>query len=489
MAYFRIQYFYVKYPHMRLGQTSIVFYISNLLASVLGFVATIYFTRLLGPSVFGTYSLIIVVVAWLQFGSELGITTALKKRVSESADGVPYLIAGFATMSTFFTLTALVIVAVSPQLTGYLGVDMTALLLALLGVRVIFRFVRVGLEGQRRVHISGGLEPIQRLCQSTFQISLLALGLGLWGMLAGAIIGTFLTALFGVTQLRLSLKLPQKKHFRSILSFARFSWLDSLRGRSFTWMDIFVLGLFVPSSFVGFYNAAWNVASFLAFGNAVSSAFFPEISEISSNGNLDEIGSLVSDTLAFNGLFLIPGLIGASLLGDRILLVYGSDFSEGYPALVLLIGSLLIYGYFKQLLNTLMAIDRPDLAYWCNISFVGSNTVLNVVLVWQFGWLGAAVGSLIASAAAFVISYHYLSSLVSFTIPIREIFEQMIAATVMGVVILISLPVEEFFPPILPSLVATLCFIGLGGIIYFSCLIGISPRFRGILRNNVSFIG
>ncbi|MDS0298839.1 oligosaccharide flippase family protein [Halogeometricum sp. S1BR25-6] len=471
---------------MRLGQTSFFHYASNLIASLLGFAATIYFTQLLGPEVFGTYSLIIVVVAWLEFGGELGMTAALKKRLSERGDSAPFLVAGAVSMSIFFAATALIVIAVAPQLTSYIGIDATALILVLLGAKVLQSFVRTVLEGQHKVHFAGALEPLQRFGQSAVQIGLLAAGFGLTGMLIGAVAGIVFSAILGGMKIHLSYVPPAREHFKSLLSFAQFSWLDSLRGRSFTWMDIFVLGFFVPSALVGIYNAAWNVASFLAFGNAVASSFFPEMSEMSSKGDFDQIGGLISDTLAFTGLFLIPGLVGTLLLGDRILLFYGPEFPTGHSALILLVAALLVNGYFKQLLTALTAVNRPELAFRSNAAFISANIGLNVLLVWQLGWLGAAVGSLIASAFALGVTYRYIDDIVSFSIPYHELLRQVGAAAVMGGVIwTILLSVESTTLP-LPSYVVTVLLVGLGAITFFISLVTFSPRFRRVVRDNVA---
>jgi O-antigen/teichoic acid export membrane protein len=471
---------------MRLGQTSIVFYASNLLASLLSFAATIYFTQLLGPEVFGTYSLVVVLVAWLQFGGDLGLTSAIKKRLSESGSGPQYLVAGAVSVGSFFVATALLVVVFAPYVNEYVGAEAVWFVVGLLFAKIFIGFVRTALEGQHQVHVSGVLEPLQRFGQSVVQIGLLTLGLGLAGMLAGAIAGIVFAAVVGLTRLRIDFVRPAREHFESLFSFAQFSWVDSLRGKSFTWMDIFVLGFFVPQALVGFYNAAWNVASFLAFGNAISSSFFPEISEVSSEGDLGRVGSLVSDTLAFNGLFLIPGFVGALLLGDRILLFYGPTFPRGYPALVVLVGSLLVYGYFKQLLNTLLATDHPELAFRSNAVFVGGNVALNVVLVWQFGWLGAAVGSLLASTLALLVSYRYLTTVVTFSTPYRELGTQVAAAAAMGGALWAVLPFVESTTFPVPTYVVTVVLVGVGAAVYFLALVSLSPRFRSVVRDNVA---
>lgn len=76
---------------MRVGQTSLVHFLFNIFASLLGFVATIYFARVLGAGVIGEYALILSVVLWLQLGVMMGIPNSLIKRISEGSDEGHYV--------------------------------------------------------------------------------------------------------------------------------------------------------------------------------------------------------------------------------------------------------------------------------------------------------------------------------------------------------------------------------------------------------------
>ena len=49
---------------MRLGQTSVIYLVSKLAGSALGFFATIYFTRMLGEEIYGFYAITLALVAW-----------------------------------------------------------------------------------------------------------------------------------------------------------------------------------------------------------------------------------------------------------------------------------------------------------------------------------------------------------------------------------------------------------------------------------------
>ena len=79
---------------MRLGQTSIIHFFSNILSSLLGFLATIYIARLLGAGPLGVYQVVIGLVSWLSIAGKVGLSRAITKRISEGVDQGEYTAAG-----------------------------------------------------------------------------------------------------------------------------------------------------------------------------------------------------------------------------------------------------------------------------------------------------------------------------------------------------------------------------------------------------------
>jgi O-antigen/teichoic acid export membrane protein len=91
---------------MRIGQTSLVFFVSKVVGSVVGFVVTIYFARYLGASVLGTYSLVPAVVAWASILGTGGITGAVSKQLSEGSQRGEYFRAGLVSLVVTFVVVA-----------------------------------------------------------------------------------------------------------------------------------------------------------------------------------------------------------------------------------------------------------------------------------------------------------------------------------------------------------------------------------------------
>ena len=281
---------------------------------------------------------------------------------------------------------------------------------------------------------------------------------------------------------------PKKHHFQSLFDYAKFAWLGNLQSRMFNYTDILVLGFFVSSTLVGVYAVAWNIAHFLIlFASAISTSLFPEMSSHSTEENPGSVANLVEDALSYTGLFLIPGLIGGAIIGERILGIYGSEFTQGSTVLIILVFANLIMSYQNQILNTLNAVDRPDLSFRANALFVVANVLFNVILIYSYGWLGAAVATTLSVALSLIIAYYYLQTIVDFTVPFLEIGRQWIAAILMGFVVYSGLWIEESYRLLSHNFATVIILISIGAMVYFVALFALSSLFRDTLLRNIPF--
>lgn len=224
--------------------------------------------------------------------------------------------------------------------------------------------------------------PLETGGQSLLQIGAVTVGLGLTGLFLGYA-GGFLLAITvsGISSFRHlhGVKIPEKRHFRSLFDYTKFAWLGSLQSRMFNYTDVIVLGFFVSSGLIGIYSIAWNSSQFLIlFSGAISTTLFPEMSELSAKREPQAVATLTEDSLSYAGLLLIPGFLGGIIIGKPLLRIYGDEFTQGATILAILILANPLMSYQGQLIN---AIDRPDLSFRANVLFVVASLALNVVFI------------------------------------------------------------------------------------------------------------
>jgi O-antigen/teichoic acid export membrane protein len=464
---------------MRVGQTSAVYFIANIASSALGFAATVYFTRTLDEDLLGKYFVIVAVLIWGTVALGRPFQSAVTKRLSETDDG-GYLTAGLVIQTGAFLFVAMLFGVLREPISRYLGADVVGTLITLLFFTLGYKFVVAVLQGERRMHIAAVLQPVNVGIRSVVQVGVVFLGFELLGLLTGYGIAVAIATTIGVVVLHSTPTRPKRRHFRRLLSFAKYSWLGKISSRAFASMDTLILGLFAADAFIAYYEVAWNLASIFAiFGVGISQTLFPEMSKLSGEENIRQIEILIEDSLSYAGLFLIPGFLGSVIIGDMILRVYGPQYDTGAMVLYVLLFARLIYAYAGQFTNALSGVDRPDLAFRVNGMFIVVNVVLNLSLVHLFGWVGAAVATATSATVSLVFGHRYLSRQLTVKIPLQELSLQWIAAVVMtGVVIVGRQSLSNTW--ITGAVLA-----GVGGVVYFGTLYGISAQFRTIVQNNV----
>ena len=474
---------------MKLGQTSFVHFVSNFVSSVLGFVATVYIARILGPEPFGIYQVAIGLVSWLAIFGKVGLTGAISKRVSEGNEPSEYAVAGAIIITALFVVIAVGSVLFRDQIAQYVEYPAAGYIIVILLVILVYGLVSSLLVGLKLVHVSGLLSPIKIGGRALSQIGLIVVGTSTAALFIGHIFGFVVVIVVGgyyVLRDLPSLSVPQRRHFEGLFDFAKFSWLGNLQSRMFNYTDVLVLGYFASSGLIGVYVAAWNVGQFLIlFSGTLKSTLFPEMSSMSANQDPQAVSRIVEQSLTFGGLFLIPGFFGGILLGERILRIYGPEFPQGATILSILIVANVFMGYQNQLLNILNAIDRPDLAFRVNIVFVLANVSLNIVLIYLYGWVGAAVATATSVALSLVMAYRHVDTIIDFDLPVGEIARQWAAGCVMAGVVYGGLKAEETYRLVDSNFAIVVILVIVGASVYFTILLGISREFRETANRNV----
>lgn len=458
---------------LKLGRTAALHFFSQVAVSAAGFLATFVIARILGAEGVGIYALGMSLVVWLNVPLS-GFQEALKKRVSEGVDREEYFTSGIALNLASVLIPALLVLVFAGQVNDFVGAAVAELIALVLVTNGLFNTIRDTLHGKKKIAHAGWIRFCERILRTGAQVTLLILGYQVAGLFVGHALALMTSTALALYFVDLRPEIPDRSHFRSLVEYARHGWSGGLKGNAFNWMDTIVLGLFVAESLVGIYNVAWTLASFLVVvSNSVSSTLFPEISDISTTGDTEQVKHYLDEGLVFTGLFLIPGLFGAVALGTDLLRIYESEFTQGSLVLVALVGARMLDAYAAQIASVIKALDRPDIVLRIDLLFVIANVVLNFVLVATYGWHGAAAATFISGGITLVLNYYAISELVGRpSIPVREIGKEAVAALVMFACVwwLESVAPSGHF--------VTIALVICGAAIYSVVLLTISARIR-----------
>jgi O-antigen/teichoic acid export membrane protein len=469
---------------MRLGRTTFLHFLSQVVVSIAGFASRFAIAFFLGEQVLGRYSVAVGLgFYWLVIpGTAVGL--AINKRVSEGTDTAEYWTAGvIANLSLAVVIAALVFGAsYLVRTTGLFAettfgsvLTETAVLIALLAFAAILQqTVNSGLSGQKRVALVGSLNASERVLRTTFQIAFILIGFQVAGLLIGHAASLALVSLLAILIFGQRFARPAREHIENLFSFGKYAWLSALQGRTYGWMDVLVLSFFVSDGLIGIYEAAWGLASLLAVISAsIQNTLFPEVSSLAVNEEYARIRHVLGEGVVFSGIFVIPGLVGAAIIGERVLEIYRPSFAKGAMILVVLIMAYAVDVYGSQFVSALNALDRPDVTYRVNMGFIVLNVVLNILLIWRFGWFGAAVATFTSAALRGAWSLAALRREIGLPdVPLRHIGYEIVAALGMGAVIT---PIATWAPR---TRLWTVAVVLAGAIFYVLVLLALSSLVR-----------
>jgi O-antigen/teichoic acid export membrane protein len=468
---------------MRLGKTALSHFVSQVVVTLSGFAATFLIAVVLGAEGLGQYAVVVSLgFFWLLIPAN-AVTTAVKKRMSEGETPGRFLGGGMLLNAGIGAVLIALVLSAGELLGGVVSRDRELMVVliefdteiaAIVLAAIAFRTVRSALHGQKRVAESGWLKAAERAARTVLQVGALVLGLGVAGISFGHAASLLLVAAAGILLSRHRPRVPSVADLQSLIEYARFAWVGALRSRVFGWLDTLVLSVFVSASLIGIYEAAWGIASMLAIASSsISHTLFPEISDISTDGGVDQVRHYLDEALAFSAMFVIPGLAGIAVLGTRVLSFYRPEFGRGTGILLILVVAYLVDVFASQFTSVINAVDRPDAAFRVNLLFIVTNIVLNVVLVWQVGWYGAAIATAVSAGLRAVAGYWVLESIIgTITIPFAPLGRQVAAALVMAAAVY---PVVSLAPA---GRIGTLLLVGFGGVVYGGVLLVIAPRIR-----------
>lgn len=446
--------------------------------SVVGFVTLLYVANALGAGAVGAYALSVALATWLTLPAN-AFGRALSKRASEAgAGGYITAGAGLATAATLLVLAGIGVAA--PFIRQYTGTG--APLVAALTLSLAAHAVGANAFMARELAGYVGLiSTVDRVVRLALTVALVTLGWGVTGVVIAHVAGLTLSWTGALAYYRDTIApgRPTREQARSLVVFARHSWLDVLRAKAMNWTDTLVLGVFAAPALVGIYEVAWRLGNATGLvGNSIRSALVPRISTTADDG-LDRAKRLLEDALPYPGVVAIPAVFGALALGDRIFMLYGPTFvaDQSTVVLVLLLSAACLGAYSQQFMAALNAIDAHRTAYYINAAVVGTNVVLNVALVWAFGWTGAAVATLTAFALALGLGYVRLSARIGdVSLPVRTVGGQVSAAAVMAVAVGALVHARPA-----ASVSWLLVLVGVGAAVYGTILVATNGTVRGLL--------
>ncbi|QCC60454.1 polysaccharide biosynthesis C-terminal domain-containing protein [Natrinema thermotolerans] len=426
---------------MNLAQSSLKIFVAKIGAAILNFLAIIIFSRKLGAAPLGTYYPFIALVGILSIPTDFGISSATEKRISEGADKSKYLGTAIALKFPPLILISLLIHYSRRYVTQYLGADLTLALIVALFVRQTAQLSVTVLRGEMRVGETALVEILRPIGWISSGYVLYLQGYGVYSLVYGYLVGSTLMLIVGWWKVSTPISNPTLEHVDSLIDYGKFSVISSIGDYFYNWMDVAMLSVFVAVGTavtrgeIGAYENAWRLSLVvMLLSQSIATALFPQVSHWNADGAVDQIESVIPTALLPAFLLVTPAFVGIAVLSrDLLKIMFGPEFTVAWFVLIILAGEKVFQAVHVVLGRSLQAIDRPDLAAYATAVSILVNLVLNVVLIWKFGIVGAAIATTLSFIVNTSLHAHYLTQFLNIDFPVQKALWSIVASAAMGI--------------------------------------------------------
>jgi len=422
---------------MDITKSSVRMFLSDTSSSVLRFLGFIYLARIAGAADLGIFFLFQSLLAISSIIADLGIRRSVEKRVSEDSEPHSMFTAGLFGKSFALAGMSTIILTFGTTINSYVGEQVALLLVLGIISQEVFRFSESVLRGELRVVRTANIKFIYHVVWILGGILLYQNNFGIKSMMYSLILGYTLLAIYSFKISSTGINIPNKSHFQSIFSFSKYNFVSRLGGQFYNWVDVAIIGFFMTQADVGAYEIAWKITLFaLLVSKAIGTSIFPQISKLDSENNIDKVQSILSGSIVPPLALTIPIFVGTTLLSESILsIVYSEEFAIASVALIVLSAEKIFQGVHAIIGRTLLAINKPNLAARATLISLLFNIILNIVLIYNFGLLGAALATALASLINIGLHWKYLTEYLQIPIPTHEISHICLSSVVMGVAV------------------------------------------------------
>jgi stage V sporulation protein B len=424
-------------------------------ADIIAFVISIWVARQLGVENYGIFTLVLWFTGIFSWAIGMGFTHSVTKFIAEHRGKNDKTMLGPIVMFVLkieivlSVLTTLVMVFFTTPIADYFFSPSESFFffLAIIGIvpGIMTAIFSATIEGLQKFEYFTWANIIITPFSLAAKVIVILMGKGIGGLLTVMIVFSVLNTLFyaivlwkeGLWVFGKRGKLPAAMKAR--LHKYNFSVVAIILCDKIIWdkSENFFLGRLCSAAEIGFYNLGFNIVQ--RFSSILPNTFwkvlFPAMSHNSGSGDHHKTQRLFFLATRYLSFLSFPiGIGGAILAYPLIHFLYGHQFiGAQHPLQIMFLastitmtcnpGAAILYGYEKQ-----------SFIYKNGIVMAVVNIILDILLIKQFGALGAAIAFAFTTSVGSSIGTIYTCKVMKLKYPFASIFKIVLAAIIMGIV-------------------------------------------------------
>jgi stage V sporulation protein B len=230
-----------------------------------------------------------------------------------------------------------------------------------------------------------------------------------------------------------------KSNKKRINSFLYYLMIGSTLVIIFGYIDTIMIGLFLPSAFIGFYSVSLSLVMGFAALLSVANVLLPIFTKLKK----EKINDAFNKVFKYTAMFAIPMIFGFFILGNYIIsTIWGYEYLPATLPLYFLAFLILEIPVTNALYSLFSAREKPK--YLVNILIISTiiNIVLNYILITSFlkismDWAiaGAAIATLISQYFYFAGLYFFAKKKLKVSLNSQYLIKPLISSITMAAIL------------------------------------------------------
>ena len=378
-------------------------FISQIIASVCGFIWTILTARYLGVNNYGILRFAISITGILGIISDMGINTHIVRYISTNIKSAPKYLGNILPLklifsAIYFLITIIILILLKTD-------EFTILITLLFTIEIVFKSFISTINGAFQAFENGKYQGISITLVNTTTLLFILISiyadLGLLGIGIAYILANLITFIYVYYSLNKHIVKPKfeldqefcKKITLLSLPFAITGILYTI----YYSIDLIMLTKIVGDYANGIYNATYKLIAVLnLFYSVYTAVIFPVMSKFFKNDKRLLVISY-EKSIKYLMLLMIPLAIGTMIYSlDIIQLIYSNQYDDAASVLSILIWTVCLL-FISGASNTLLNASHKEVTVTKIYAIAAVfNIVLNFFMIPHFSYNGAAITTVLS---------------------------------------------------------------------------------------------
>lgn len=408
-------------------------------AKFVSFIVSLVLARLLAPEVYGTISLVLIIITILDVFVDSGLGNALIQK--KNADDLDFSTVFF--FNFFFSLILYIVVFLAaPVIAEFYHDGMLVSIIRVLGLHIVI----AGVKNVQYAYVSRTMQ-FKRFFFATLGgtvgaaligILFAFLGYGVWALVAQHLFNSVMDMII----LWITVKWRPKRAFsfsrlKSLFSFGWKLLASSLLETVYQNLTQLIIGRMYSSADLAYYNRGNQFPSLIVLNvnTSIDSVLMPAMS--SEQDNVERVKNMTRRAVKTSTYIMAPLMVGLACCATPLIRLLLTDkWLQCVPYLQIFCIIYLIYPIHTANLNAIKAMGRSDLFLKMEIIKKIVGIVILLITMWH-GTLAMAEGMLIGSFFSILINSWPNRKLLGYGYKeqIKDIMPEIVLVAFMGFIV------------------------------------------------------